>query len=236
MTRILIPTEKLHEGYNECKHKIYSLLQSSQILYNEKQFVSSLALSILASEEMTKIFLLNEHMEQKIGITDDEWNELTIKRGMHKIKLTKIQQESIENLIKISDFEFKSLPNIKNNDIQISREDALKYVSESKDRYAKFAGIKNDCFYVNWNSDWSTFTKKISNDEDQAKISYFLLIMSWYEYYELISIIKYGIDNTNIENFRNHPHLQEFLKFQRIIHSKEFHQIFNHVEKILENF
>src|SRR5574342_1409631 len=83
--------EKISDGYRKCKRHIESLLDSSQILLDSNQYATSLALSILAREELAKLLVLQDHIKNKTEITCDEWNKLTKntkESTAHRFRLT----------------------------------------------------------------------------------------------------------------------------------------------------
>lgn len=232
---IPIPVKKLHEGFNECQHKVYDLLKSSQILFDAGQFVESLALSILAIEETTKLSIIFDHIKEKKIIGAEKWDEITVKPGMHKIKLTKIHKELKERIQGMSDEKFENLPRIKATQKNPSRVKAISQLQMSEEIYAVLAKIKNECFYVGWNADWTTLSIHLPNVQDQKDLAYFYLMLGWYEYYVLIFILKYNIDYTNIQKYKSHPYLLRYLKFKKIQTSKEYLQTFYKVKQILNN-
>lgn len=71
---ILIPKEKLLEGFGCCKEQIANLLSDSKKLYESKKFMSSIALSTLAHEEVGKLNIIRVHMALKKDITRLTWD------------------------------------------------------------------------------------------------------------------------------------------------------------------
>ncbi|MDE1813092.1 MAG: AbiV family abortive infection protein [Thaumarchaeota archaeon] len=228
---VSIPKEKLHEGFNECQHKVNDLLKSSQILFDATQFNESLALSILATEETTKLSIILDHIKEGAIIESNDWSEITTKRGMHIAKLTKIQKDSKQQIEKMAEGEFENLPRIKKSNI--SRTHAIKQLQILEDMYAKLGEIKNACFYVNWKTDWSTLSIYFSNVQDRKDLAYYYLTLGWLDYYSIIFILKYDVDISDVKNYASHPYLKQYLKFRKISRSKEFLQLYEKIKQLL---
>ncbi len=83
MKKITIPNSKLEEGIELCKKQSKMLLDSSQILYKKRKYVTSIGLSILAKEELTKIRIFRRMQIRNLPIEHELWKIL----NEHRVKL-----------------------------------------------------------------------------------------------------------------------------------------------------
>ena len=97
MDEILIPPEKLKDGFEKQSEQIELLLESSEILLKNEKYSHSLSFSILAHEEVAKLRTIRQHLLQNKGITRKEWIDLT-KGGSHKEKLIKHSKDKKKHL------------------------------------------------------------------------------------------------------------------------------------------
>lgn len=115
----LIPWEKCLEGVKSCVKHAENLIEYSQLLKNNDICSISIFLSIIASEEIAKGFILLKHFKEEKGITREDWKTIT---SGHENKLKEFNlhkwDESIINpefKEKVEKHEFKELQNMKND-------------------------------------------------------------------------------------------------------------------------
>jgi AbiV family abortive infection protein len=144
---ILIPTEKLHEGFVRCSLHIQSLLESADILFQQNLFSSSLSLSILSQEEVTKLHLIHTHLKQKSGIDNNDWKEITRSAGVHKKKLLNALLDYV-SILRTSSLDTPESQHV------------LSQVPGILENTAKLNRVKHDCLYLNWEfSDWFNYNR-----------------------------------------------------------------------------
>jgi len=90
----------LHNDLKVCKEHIQSLLEASEILYNNNKYPIALSLSVLAHEELSKMKLVLEKIINNEILTKKEWNKLS-KSKTHTRKLQGPYIDSTERMSKI---------------------------------------------------------------------------------------------------------------------------------------
>lgn len=166
---ILIPKEKLQEGFEQCYNHVALLLSDSKKLYDERRFVSSISLAILAYEEIGKLELIRIHLYEKSDITEEQWKELSA-FGSHFFKLLTFYQRALDAIKRLgkegydrivedekkrgSQVKFKTFEEIINNEATF------------KTSIKKFNSVKKSCFYLDWkNNDWFSITSFYTEHE-----------------------------------------------------------------------
>jgi len=161
--RTLIPKEKLAEGFVRCSLHIQSLIESSQILFDKENYSASTAMSILAFEETTKLHLINNYIKQGKGISENDWNKITILPGVHSHKLTGAITDYKKTLSEMGSEKFYShevISSVEFNDPTPHRDyyQLIASLSGIEEILSKLNKVKQDCFYLNWkNCEWLTY-------------------------------------------------------------------------------
>jgi len=160
-----IPWRKLEQGINLIFENLQTLIDSADILYQNRKYPISISLSILAFEETSKAGLLLEHYENKTDLPRDLWNALTKtrKNTPHYNKLLKfLKQEKIVLL------DFSKL---KKPIIDCTEEE----LNELAARF--YNNVKKNVFYVDWDSElckWVWFRNDHPEDRQKSLAIRFL--------------------------------------------------------------
>lgn len=150
---ILIPVEKLQEGFDLCKKQMEMLIESSQILYNSKKYSPSIALSVLAREESAKLERISQHITLSLGISKKEWSSMT-QGFVHEKKLV----NPVKFAVKFAKWEgkkrFEKMERWGEKhgygEMPASYEDFMKVEEKHYERLRSLNEIKKECFYVDW--------------------------------------------------------------------------------------
>lgn len=229
----LIPKEKLQEGFDKCNKQIESLLKSSEMLYDENQFHLSLALSMLAIEESTKLGVIERHIQDNTDIDNSEWNEIT-RYGSHVKKLIKPLEDAkkhskdwtFEKYLKLLDF-----ATIQGYDVSHAKPYSEVRRSMSKQEIYEISQlneVKKDCFYLNWQSKKGNWFSILTNATDNIKkaFAYVNLNIAKRSYYHAFSFHFYPksvIMNKEVaEKMKNDPIEQKMLELDNMQHKSEF--------------
>lgn len=158
--KILIPVEAFLEGFEGCRISIEMMLNSSETLLDSNNYPLSIALSILALEESTKLELIHKKMMTSEPIMEKEWRKISGSRDAHLNKLVtpvkderdlwlSLGKETYEKMKKISNELVGELPDF--DAISSSGDSDLSY-------YEMLNSIKKDCLYLDWNDNhWFSF-------------------------------------------------------------------------------
>lgn len=176
MADYLIPPEKIRDGINLALLYSISLLNSSGELFNKRKYQQSIPLAILAYEESAKANWLLIHLEEKRGVTREDWKSLRD----HKFKLTQLEKDILKRLDNMSDAEMKIYLQFQQESAkeiaETSKEDAIKKRNDLLDILDKFEKIKEICLYSNWDQNekkWKSFHK--FSEQEQYAMSYSIL-------------------------------------------------------------
>lgn len=221
--KILIPPEKISEGYYKEIDQIESLLHASNSLYDSKDYALSLAISLLAHEEISKLDVIQEHLKQKTGIMKSEWDDLTKKRGMHERKSTRHYTKARENIgqktqkdIDLYNTFFKNL----GHETIPTYDEWMKSNAKAITAYESLVKIKENCFYLSWEKEkWINLSTIASKEEIEA-LAFVQLLQSINLFYSAI-FIKIRSSLTTLE-IKTNPNYQWFFQHINIINSKEY--------------
>jgi AbiV family abortive infection protein len=165
---ILIPVEKLQQGFDLCRKQMEMLIESSQILYDSKKYPLSIALSILSREESAKLQLIDMHVSARHGISKKQWDHLT--RGyVHERKLKGPVKFSVD----FTKWQGKKLytqvqkwgKNHGLGELPVNYDDIMKIGEKDYARLLSLNEIKKDCFYFDWrDSSWKIFLDRSGED------------------------------------------------------------------------
>jgi len=227
-----IPKGKISDGYKKSKRQIESLLDSSQILYNSKQYATSLSLSILAREELAKLLVLQDHLKDGTKISCDEWKKLTKNTKnvtAHKFRLTyspKVSREGVQKKFTramheqmVSERKQLGLPT------GMSYEQMMLITSEYEKGYEILDKIKQDCWYLGWDGKWNSLQIKLDANEIKG-LAYINLNDTNSMYLSAISMrIHKQIRQPIKETLKDDPNFKKWLKFQNAQKEKEYEKM-----------
>jgi len=228
-----ISPKKVKEGMEKSHKVINRLLNDAELLLKHGRYPASVSCAILAYEEEAKADYLRKKAQKNEGITKTEWNDLTASPGMHTRKLTSLTKRRSERIQRFQDkdnelFGFLNqallgLPgggNVSN---------AKRVFSELNRVFPKLNSMKQDCFYLEWdsgNGNWSYFDKRFDEKTKKA-IAESLIMESRRELlnqkYLLNVPIKKFVDMTK-EDFlklKEQKATKEYGKFLQNIHNPE---------------
>ena len=222
---ILIPVEKLQQGFDLCRKQMEMLIESSQILYDYKKYPLSIALSVLAREESAKLQLIDMHIISSSGISKGTWDYIT--RGyVHERKLKDPLKFSVDYTKWQGKKLYKQVQKWgKNHGYEqspVNYEDVMKIEDKHYARLVSLNAIKKDCFYLDWkDSSWKIFLDK--SEEDLEALS--LVELTGMKY------LLYGFIKHNLNRLKKDDKLQKELdafkeKYDTInefMKTKQFH-------------
>jgi len=183
MSDILISVKYLEDGFNKQNEHIKSLLESSEILFDKKKYSLSLALSVLAHEEVTKLRTIRKHLRDNQGITKKEWIDLT-RGGSHKEKLIQPSKDKEKSLHEMGKERFEAARQLKKMIGDPFSSTNYSQMKRDKEDYlimGKLDTLKQDSFYLNWkNSAWFSINLKLSKKQLQSMAFVNLEITKWF--------------------------------------------------------
>lgn len=175
----MIPPEKIIDGINLALQYSDSLYETSSELFNKKNFLQSTPLAILSYEEAAKANWLLIKLEEKSGVTKEDWKSLRD----HKFKLTKLEKNNFEKINKMSDAEMKIYLEFQQDTFEKisekSKEHAINKRKDLLDVLDKFEKVKEICFYSNWDlseKKWKSF--HIFPKDDQHAMNYLIIMLA----------------------------------------------------------
>ena len=165
-----IPLSKLEDGFRKGIVHIQKMIDSSIILHKSEHHSMSIAISILAHEELAKLRDMVVHIRDQKPIIWKEWKEIS-GGGSHKAKLEKLYDDALNDVLqmgpahheKVREFNRKiggngitDFPKRADMERQISLLTNLNY-------------IKKECIYLDWKGgDWITFEINTTTHERAA--------------------------------------------------------------------
>lgn len=221
-----IPLKKLTQGRARSSKHVESLLKSSQILYDARQYEQSFALSILAREELAKLLIIQNHLKANTIISYEEWKELTKgtrESTAHKIRLTFTQKEARENVQKLTPKQYEETQ-IQRERLGAGRssvgyEEAMSLNTDYDKIYEKFDQLKQECFYLGWNGNFFTLSTRLDPNELQG-LAYTHLMVIKQNYYTTFSTHIHNIITPEIElTLKSDPHFNEYLRIKQEMES-----------------
>ena len=241
----LIPVKKLVDGFNKSREHIGELLKDCKMLYQQGRFVSSIGLLILAQEELVKINMLKNHINERKPITKEEWTAFS-QYGSHTSKLTALYKEADRDTSKMSEAVYNQI--VQNYDKLGSKIKYRASYSEIKKssklalrRLEMLNKIKKACWYLDWsNGDWLSLSTQYSEKDLHILANYLLqLTMSQYAEqilsYRYASTIFYEIPS-NLNIMIKDPLWIECQKYYELIYSKDYNAVILRATQILDRF
>ncbi len=234
MDDILIPKDKLQEGFELEKNQIKTLLKSSRILYSKKKYSVALSLSILAYEEIAKLQVLENHIKKHTdGISKKEWNALvrsSKNKGVHETKLGKIYRDGVNHIKEIGmDSYYASSRFLANTGAlppNVPYSQVIQENDSSLDNLEKLNAVKQDCFYLNWkNNDWFIFNQL--NENEQESMCYIVTFISQLMFNTFLTSMKFPAVPINPrdpihQEYVNDPIVKETNVLEHKVHTPEF--------------
>jgi len=231
MKKITIPNSKLAEGIEFCKKQAKLLIDSSKILCKKRKYVTSIGLSILAKEELTKIRIFNRMKIRGLPVENDLWrilNDHRVKLGLpFYLSYLSLRKKSVKTFMDIRDMYLKEGIDPKLNIVDLAKPlnvKGLKFL-ESLDL------LKQDCHFLNWiNDDWYSILENY-DEQTQKAIAHTLYTQTYEDYLGILLSIKYKKgDPIKIPNTITGKKFRKIIKY---IDSKEFVKMQNSAYKVI---
>jgi len=243
MSESFIPNEKLLDGFlKEIKH-IEQLLEASKQLHESKFYGVSIAISILAFEELPKLRLIETRLRESQPIKKQEWLSI-VKGGSHNLKLVKLFEDSRQQVISMGEEHHTRVQKLHEKLGDPSFPSYQKILTDSKKgaiRLRNLNKIKQDCLYLNWkNSEWLTFSQTYSLLE-QELVSEVLIIQNHLLFFDII--LEYKIPSVSIneksikfQKYRDDSVRKKQVEILKQTESNEFRKKIAIAQKIVENY
>ena len=180
MTDEYISPEQVKDGFKKCHAVVNRLLKDAELLMKNGRYSSSVSLSILAYEEVSKANDLRLKINDGKGLTLPEWAKMSFGRIAHDLKLSSIVEAREKRLERLNQGQADFLNQVSNKiglpgyvDFQETKNQTMLL----KDIFPKLNSVKQDCFYLNWDEkgkDWTYFDRKF-NEKTKKAIAKFLI-------------------------------------------------------------
>lgn len=190
-----ISVSDLKLGLISCLSHSEGLLSDSEVLLSKKRYAAATSLAILAYEEASKSRILALHLQQNKSMPWKIWSAVSHSGDAHKNKLTLIQAErklglqtkftsKDESILDVTAKKL-GLPSLQEHKLVLIEIDLLEKILPSLN------SLKQDCFYLNYdskNKNWINFDT-LFNDDAKIAIPTFLIILTkrtiaWEKYLE----------------------------------------------------
>ena len=137
-----IPFERLEEGLELIQRNVKSLIDSAQVLIDNRKFYHSAVFSIFAIEELAKAHVLEHAKTEKRDLAFKEWNEITLSKAHRKKWKVFVAKQPIDPKFLEAHAPAKDNVNFKNS---INFKDVVGDLIGSY-----FLDLKNHVLYVDW--------------------------------------------------------------------------------------
>lgn len=242
--KILIPKKNLDAGFKKCHNCVTCLLSDSRKLYDEKRFVSSIALSILAYEEVGKMDFIRMKIKNECDILEKEWKEMS-SYGSHSYKLISFYQFALEDVQKLSEDEFNRIVEEEKKRGSIVKFKKLSELKEGeeiiKKRFRKFNDIKKACFYEDWKDEKWFDINDVYNEHELELLANFLLDFTEYELYTEILNYRYPFNffhqvPKEVNIMMKDEIWLERDKYVKTVYTTEYHNFLNVINYLIDRF
>jgi len=179
----MIPQDQLREGYKKGRDLVFRLFADNEFFYRQGQYSTSISISILIREELTKLNLIRNHIINNSEISEKEWDAVS-RLGSHNFKLKKPYTDARKQVQAFGEDVYNQVVNIEktygtNQEFrsfdEISRENEL-----VNSRLESLNKIKQACWYLDWqNSQWVTLSSIYSKKELELFANYLLQITGY---------------------------------------------------------
>ena len=223
MKNVQIPSSKLEEGIELCKEQTKMSLESSEILLKKRKYVSSIGLSILAKEELTKIRIFRRMQKYDKPIENDLWrilNDHKEKLGLpHILQYHSLKKQTPLDIVKMREFFFNSGIDPKVNVVDLVQPLDVRGIKF----FQSLDLLKQDCHFLNWiDGDWYS----VLNNYDlntQKSIAHTIYNYALQDYLSILLSLKYKKgDKPEIPKTRIGNKYKKIVKYTR---TKEFEKM-----------
>ena len=175
-SKILIENKDLLLGVYSCLHNTEKFFDSSKLLFDNKDYQSSIPIATISIEESMKGQELLKKFRHNKDVTVDNWELLK----NHKYKLNHVIEDSIRYLKDVSDEDINkikeetAITGIQSQDISVN--DAIKSLENRLHVQQYFQQLREGCFYSNWDrlkNKWMVFDELPK--EKQEVLAFFVL-------------------------------------------------------------
>lgn len=191
MKKVTIPGSKLEQGIELGKKQSKMLIDSSEILYKKRKYVTSIGLSILAKEELAKIRIFNRMKKRGLPIDHDLWkilNDHRVKLGLSLyIAYHTLKKKSVVDIVKIRSMYIKE-----GIDPKLNAVDFIKPINVKGLKFLESLDlVKQDCHFLNWvNENWYSILENY-DEKTQKAIAHTLYTEVYEDYLGILLSLKY---------------------------------------------
>lgn len=182
-----IPNEILLDGSSLALKNTDRLLKDARILFDNKRYSTSLALSVLALEEFGKCLLLFEAMTKRSKVTSNMWRKHFMN---HNVKLN-----AILRIIEL----FPPSPEYK-DELDKESKELAKLVE-------KWGATKIQAIYVDWDNqtkNWFCYDEKVDEDKMKDSREVLNLVERWFKAFsEHLGEVVFATKQEKIEALRS---------------------------------
>ena len=248
MKKVTIPNSKLEQGIELGKKQSKMLIDSSEILCKKRKYVTSIGLSILAKEELTKIRIFRRMKKWGLPIDHDLWkilNDHRVKLGFHLyIAYHTLRKKSVIDIVKMRSMYIKEGIDPKLNAVDLVKPlnvEGLKFL-ESLDL------VKQDCHFLNWvNDNWYSILENY-DEKTQKAIAHTLYTEVYVDYLGILLSLKYKrgdpieipktITGNKYKTIQKYIQTNEYEKMRDLAHNvilrdykERYQEVLNHLAK-----
>lgn len=150
-------------------------------MYEDKRFATSIALSILAYEEVGKMDFIRLKIKSKEDIFENEWRKMST-LDSHSSNLLSFYQLALNDVKKLSEEEYNRL--LKRKKGSLVKFKKLSEIKENeeimKKLFRKFNDIKKACFYEDWKDEKWLDINDVYDEHELELLANFLLDFAGY--------------------------------------------------------
>ena len=175
-------TQQIKIGFKKSHSVINRLILDAELLLKNGRYSSSVALAILAFEELSKADLLRVKIIRNEKLSLKEWEKMVKGRESHQIKLSYLiekKEKKVEQKWSDFDIQFLNAANKKLGFISYGDRNSVRNdIQVLKKILPKLNLVKQDCFYLNWNfkqKKWLNFDNRFSDKIKKAIATYLIL-------------------------------------------------------------
>lgn len=188
---IKIPVEQLDEGMKKSKKQAKMHLDSAKILLKKRKYTSSIILSILGKEEITKLRIFRIHLKGNNVIDNKAWKELT----NHKVKLALPYLLAYQGLRKktVSELmEIEQAYRIEGIETKVKIEELSKPINVRHIQFLECLDfLKQDSQFIGWiNDDWFSVLENY-DEKTQESLANVMYHEGMQDYYGMLLTLKW---------------------------------------------
>lgn len=199
------------------------LVNSTEVLHNNKKYLLSIAICILAEEEISKLDFLRDHYKKKNPVLFREWKQIRD----HKEKLTTPFIEGLEAVKNMSKEQYETAIAVRKSqggDNLIPYDELIK-LGDSFDikNLEKFDIVKQDGFYATFrDNNWFSILTDIPIKQQEA-ISFTKMLALKLAYYDLLLSFQFDlINDSTFAELQNNELTKKMIEINKVKKSNAF--------------